>query len=44
MRLVYTIVIVPGEPDEGGYWVRVPVPCLDALHKVRRWRKPLQIR
>ena len=24
MRLVYTIVIVPGEPDEGGYWVRVP--------------------
>lgn len=20
----YTVLIVPGEPDEGGYWVKVP--------------------
>ena len=24
MQLVYTVLIIPGEPDEGGYWVKVP--------------------
>lgn len=24
MRLAYTVLILPGEPDEGGYWVKVP--------------------
>ena len=24
MKLAYTILIIPGEPDEGGYWVKVP--------------------
>jgi antitoxin HicB len=24
MRLAYTVLIIPGEPDEGGYWVKVP--------------------
>ena len=24
MKLSYTIVIMPGESDEGGYWVNVP--------------------
>ena len=24
MKTAYTILIVPGEPDEGGYWVKVP--------------------
>lgn len=24
MRLAYTVLIVPGEPDEVGYWVKVP--------------------
>ena len=23
MKLTYTILITPGEPDEGGYWVKV---------------------
>ena len=23
MRLAYTVLIIPGEPDEGGYWVKV---------------------
>jgi antitoxin HicB len=28
MRLAYTVLIIPGEPDEGGYWVKVPaLPC-----------------
>ena len=24
MRLAYTVLIISGEPDEGGYWVKVP--------------------
>ena len=24
MRLAYTVLIIPGEPDEGGYWVKFP--------------------
>lgn len=24
MKLAYTILIIPGDPDEGGYWVKVP--------------------
>jgi antitoxin HicB len=24
MRLAYTVLTIPGEPDEGGYWVKVP--------------------
>jgi len=24
MKLAYTILIIPSEPDEGGYWVKVP--------------------
>ncbi len=24
MKLAYTVLIIPGEPDEGGYWVKVP--------------------
>ena len=24
MTLAYTVLIIPGEPDEGGYWVKVP--------------------
>ena len=24
MKHAYTVLIIPGEPDEGGYWVKVP--------------------
>ena len=24
MKHTYTIILIPGEDDEGGYWVRVP--------------------
>ena len=24
MNRSYTVLIIPGEPDEGGYWVKVP--------------------
>ena len=24
MKRTYKIMIIPGEPDEGGYWVKVP--------------------
>ena len=24
MRRSYTVLIIPGEPDEGGFWVKVP--------------------
>ena len=24
MRHAYIVLIIPGEPDEGGYWVKVP--------------------
>ena len=24
MKRTYSILIIPGEPDEGGYWVKVP--------------------
>ena len=24
MKKAYTVFIMPGEPDEGGYWVKVP--------------------
>ena len=25
MKRSYTVSIMPGEPDEGGYWVKVPI-------------------
>jgi antitoxin HicB len=25
MKRSYTVFIMPGEPDEGGYWVKVPI-------------------
>ena len=25
MKRTYTIILIPGEPDEGGYWVKVPM-------------------
>ena len=24
MKRTYTIILIPGEPDEGGYWVKIP--------------------
>ena len=24
MRVTYTVLVIPGEPDEGGYWIKVP--------------------
>ena len=24
MTHTYTIILIPGEPDEGGYWVKIP--------------------
>ncbi|MBM3924555.1 MAG: type II toxin-antitoxin system HicB family antitoxin [SAR202 cluster bacterium] len=24
MRLSYTVLLIPGEADEGGYWVKIP--------------------
>lgn len=24
MQHTYTIILIPGEPDEGGYWVKIP--------------------
>ena len=25
MKRTYTIILIPGEPDAGGYWVKVPM-------------------
>ena len=38
MKRTYTVWIMPGEPDEGGYWVEVQ-RCAAATLRARLWKK-----